>query len=72
MGLQVKDCLLVYEGAKFCLECQRSLTANLHHGARYTVPFSREFPQFEVRTGTGRLNELRQGKERNPLQLRKQ
>jgi len=54
MGLQVKDCLLVYEGAKFCLECQRSSTANLHHGARYTVPFSREFPQFEVLVlGTG-------------------
>lgn len=52
MGLKVKDCLLLYEGAKSCEVCtasSQSTTSLLHHGARYAIPFSKEFPHFEVR-----------------------
>ena len=51
IGLKVKDCLLMYEGTKHCESCSgcpQSSTARLHHGARYVVPFSKKFPQFEV------------------------
>lgn len=57
IGLKVKDCLLMYEGTKHCESCSgcpQSSTARLHHGARYVVPFSKKFPQFEVLIlGTG-------------------
>lgn len=51
MGVKVNDCLLLYEGAKSCEVCKASpqTTASpLHHGARYVIPFSRDFPHFEV------------------------
>ena len=55
MGVKVKDCLLQYEGAKSCEICKASpqSTTSLHHGARYDVPFSKEFPHFEVRKNIG-------------------
>ena len=51
MGVKVKDCLLLYEGAKSCEVCKaspQSTTSLLHHGARYGIPFSKDFPHFEV------------------------
>lgn len=52
MGLKVKGCLLMYDGATSCEVCTgspQSATSLLHHGARYIIPFSKEFPHFEVR-----------------------
>jgi len=51
MGIKVKDCLLLYEGAKSCEICEaspQSTTSIMHHGARYIIPFSKKFPHFEV------------------------
>jgi len=51
MGVKVKDCLLLYEGAERCEVCKASPQTTalpLHHGARYVIPFSRDFPHFEV------------------------
>ena len=51
MGVKVKDCLLLYEGAKSCEVCKaspQSTASLLHHGARYVIPFSVDFPHFEV------------------------
>ena len=51
MGIKVKGCLLMYEGAKSCEVCtgSQSTALLLHHGARYIIPFSKEFQHFEVR-----------------------
>ena len=48
-GLSVEECLLTCEGAKMCNRCTPE---NLwkYHGARYVIPFSLEFPHFEVIT----------------------
>ena len=51
MGVKVKDCLLLYEGAKSCEVWEaspQSTTSLLHHGARYVIPFCKDFPHFEV------------------------
>lgn len=51
MGVKVKDCLLLYEGVKSCEVCEtspQSTASLLHHGARYVIPFSKDFPHFEV------------------------
>ena len=51
MGLKVEGCLLTYDGAKSCEVCTsspQSTTSLLHHGARYIIPFTEEFPHFEV------------------------
>lgn len=64
MGVKVKDCLLLYEGAKSCEVCKASpqvTTSLLHHGARYVIPFSKDFPHFEVlvlETGRSRFLEV--------------
>ena len=40
----------MYEGAEFCQICKDHPTSSQsNHGARYLVPFSPEFPRFEVR-----------------------
>ena len=43
----MEECLLTCEGAKLCDKCQPENTMKCH-GARYTIPFSLEFPHFEV------------------------
>lgn len=51
MGIKVKDCLLLYEGANSCEICKaspQSTTSLMHHGARYIIPFTKKFPHFEV------------------------
>ncbi|KAL9984516.1 hypothetical protein ACROYT_G006819 [Oculina patagonica] len=64
MGLKVKGCLLIYDGANSCKVCTsspQSTTSLLHHGAKYIIPFSKEFPHFEVlvlETGRSRLLEV--------------
>ncbi|XP_044172678.1 uncharacterized protein LOC114966353 [Acropora millepora] len=46
-GISVEECLLTCEGAKLCDLCKPGTTWN-YHGARYIIPFSLEFPHFEV------------------------
>ena len=39
----------MYEGVEFCQTCKDHPTASQrNHGARYLVPFTPEFPRFEV------------------------
>ena len=49
-GISVEECLLTYEGAKMCDRCTPEKLWK-YHGARYIIPFSLEFPHFEVMTG---------------------
>ncbi|XP_068736342.1 uncharacterized protein [Montipora capricornis] len=46
-GISVEECLLTYEGAKLCDLCTPEKPWK-YHGARYLIPFSPEFPHFEV------------------------
>lgn len=48
-GIRIEGCLLVCEGGNFCETCEGE--SEECHGARYLVPFSPEFPHFEVRMG---------------------
>lgn len=41
-------CVLTCLGEQICKKCQEYGSA-AYHGARYRVPFSREFPHFKVR-----------------------
>ncbi|KAJ7393955.1 hypothetical protein OS493_003624 [Desmophyllum pertusum] len=45
-GIRVEGCLLACEGGTFCTTCK--VESEEDHGARYLVPFSPEFPHFEV------------------------
>ena len=49
-GISVEECLLTCEGAKLCDLCKPENPWK-YHGARYIIPFSLEFPHFEVMTG---------------------
>ena len=40
-------CRLTYQGEEICKICKENVPA-IYHGARYRVPFSREYPHFEV------------------------
>ncbi|XP_068736972.1 uncharacterized protein [Montipora capricornis] len=46
-GISVEECLLTCEGAKLCDLCKPEKPWK-YHGARYLIPFSLEFPHFEV------------------------
>ena len=46
-GISVEECLLTCEGAKLCDLCKPENPWK-YHGARYIIPFSLEFPHFEV------------------------
>ncbi|KAJ7393952.1 hypothetical protein OS493_003621 [Desmophyllum pertusum] len=45
-GIRVEGCLLACEGGTFCTTCKGE--SEECHGARYLIPFSPEFPHFEV------------------------
>ena len=49
LGIEIKDCLLRYEGADSCAECKEKEKTEKIHGARYLMPFTRETPRIEVR-----------------------
>ena len=44
----MEECLLICEGAELCDLCKKAEVPWKYHGARYTRPFSLEFPHFEV------------------------
>lgn len=48
LGIEIKDCLLRYEGADSCAECKEKEKTEKIHGARYLMPFTRETPRIEV------------------------
>ncbi|PFX18291.1 Short transient receptor potential channel 4 [Stylophora pistillata] len=48
-GIRIEHYILMYEGVNVCKTCKDHPTASQkNHGARYLVPFTREFPKFEV------------------------
>ncbi|XP_068741984.1 uncharacterized protein [Montipora capricornis] len=47
-GITVDGCRLSYEGERTCETCKRNVPV-IYHGARYRIPFSREFSHFKVR-----------------------
>lgn len=46
-GITVDGCRLTYQGKEICDICKGNVPV-IYHGARYRVPFSREYPYFEV------------------------
>ncbi|XP_027049845.1 short transient receptor potential channel 5-like [Pocillopora damicornis] len=62
-GIRIEDCLLMYEGEEVCKTCKDQPTASQkNHGARYLIPFTTEFPGFEVLIlGTGECRSLEMG-----------
>ena len=49
LGIEVKGCLLRYEGPDSCVVCKDKEKTEKIHGARYLMPFTREKPRIEVR-----------------------
>ena len=46
-GIAMDGCRLTYQGEEICKTCKENGPV-IYHGARYRVPFSREYPHFEV------------------------